>query len=513
MDETEAVEPSQPASAPAWLNPSVVQLAAETVPADAPSAEPAPSPVPPPTATLPPEQSPKWYQRHHKIVAAAAAGTAALLCLVGGSAVYLHSHSLVAVRIANLEPTYAVNDPGLATDLAKAVNSYTLSLQTPDGKRTSYTLADMGMTPDIPATLAAARGQHGIAIWHTAQIPLVIHTNQATYIAFLRAHTVQATVVATDANITVTDGKVSVSAESAGRGYRVSDAPASVLAAAANLNPKPLVLTAGAITPYIRASALQPDRTLLDKVLAQHIDITIGGDDIKPSAADIASWLVLTPNYAKGTIDIAVNKEAVQQYVADITNTYVKSPADTVTPAGGDGAVTIVEQRGGGTVSDESTLIANLGDRLLSGQGQKLAVSISGNVTRTVTAYAQPKWLLVNLTTHRMYAYENTTLVRTFLISAGAYATPTVQGTYKIYAKYASQDMRGENADGSNYFQPNVQYVNYFYKDYAVHGNYWRPLSYFGNINSSHGCVGIVNSDARWVYNWAPIGTTVMVHA
>jgi lipoprotein-anchoring transpeptidase ErfK/SrfK len=72
--------------------------------------------------------------------------------------------------------------------------------------------------------------------------------------------------------------------------------------------------------------------------------------------------------------------------------------------------------------------------------------------------------------------------------------------------------MTGYNTNGTTYYQPNVQWVNYFYQADAVHGNYWRPLSYFGNINSSHGCVGVVNSDAEWIYNWAPIGTTVIVH-
>ena len=60
---------------------------------------------------------------------------------------------------------------------------------------------------------------------------------------------------------------------------------------------------------------------------------------------------------------------------------------------------------------------------------------------------------------------------------------------------------------------PDVKWINYFYRDYAIHGNYWRPLSYFGNINSSHGCVGLEDTEAEWIYSWAPIGTPVIVHA
>jgi lipoprotein-anchoring transpeptidase ErfK/SrfK len=104
-------------------------------------------------------------------------------------------------------------------------------------------------------------------------------------------------------------------------------------------------------------------------------------------------------------------------------------------------------------------------------------------------------------------------LVHTFLVSAGAPKTPTVLGKYAIYSKLRSQDMTGNNADGSRYFQPAVPYVNYFYGGYAIHGNYWRPDSWFGNINSSHGCIGVNVSDGAWIYNWAAIGTPVIVHS
>ncbi len=28
----------------------------------------------------------------------------------------------------------------------------------------------------------------------------------------------------------------------------------------------------------------------------------------------------------------------------------------------------------------------------------------------------------------------------------------------------------------------------------------------------SHGCVNLTIPDSEWVYNWAPMGTTVVVH-
>jgi hypothetical protein len=33
----------------------------------------------------------------------------------------------------------------------------------------------------------------------------------------------------------------------------------------------------------------------------------------------------------------------------------------------------------------------------------------------------------------------------------------------------------------------------------------------FGIKNRSHGCVGITNTEAEWIYNWDSIGTPVIV--
>jgi lipoprotein-anchoring transpeptidase ErfK/SrfK len=94
--------------------------------------------------------------------------------------------------------------------------------------------------------------------------------------------------------------------------------------------------------------------------------------------------------------------------------------------------------------------------------------------------------------------------VFTTLISSGLPGTPTVVGTFAIQNKFGAQTM-----SGPGYYLPNVPYVMYFYGSYAIHGTYWhhnfgRPMS--------HGCVNISTPDAAWLYNWASIGTPVVVH-
>ena len=62
---------------------------------------------------------------------------------------------------------------------------------------------------------------------------------------------------------------------------------------------------------------------------------------------------------------------------------------------------------------------------------------------------------------------------------------------------------------GYDYYLPNVPYVQYFYRDYAIHGTYWH--NNFGTP-MSHGCVNLTIPDSQWIFNWASNGTVVNVH-
>lgn len=118
------------------------------------------------------------------------------------------------------------------------------------------------------------------------------------------------------------------------------------------------------------------------------------------------------------------------------------------------------------------------------------------------------KWIDVNLTTQTLTAYEGQTPVYNALVSSGLARYPTVTGTFAIYVKYTAARMRGGyGADA--YDLPNVPYVMYFYKGYGLHGTYWH--NNFGTP-MSHGCVNLSTPDAEWLFNWAPIGTTVVTH-
>lgn len=114
------------------------------------------------------------------------------------------------------------------------------------------------------------------------------------------------------------------------------------------------------------------------------------------------------------------------------------------------------------------------------------------------------KWIDINLTSQTTTAYVKQAPVYTALASTGLWGTPTVVGTYEIYVKYPATRMSGPGYD-----LPNVPHVMYFFRGYGLHGAYWH--NNFGTP-MSHGCVNLSLPDAEWLYNWAPLGTPVVIH-
>ncbi len=111
--------------------------------------------------------------------------------------------------------------------------------------------------------------------------------------------------------------------------------------------------------------------------------------------------------------------------------------------------------------------------------------------------------IVVVLSTQRAYAYQDGVLQRSAIISSGLPDTPTLQGDFKITRKLPTRHMVGPGYD-----LPNVPWVSYFFAGYAIHGTYWH--NNFGTP-MSHGCVNMTTADAKWFYDFAPVGTPVHV--
>jgi lipoprotein-anchoring transpeptidase ErfK/SrfK len=114
------------------------------------------------------------------------------------------------------------------------------------------------------------------------------------------------------------------------------------------------------------------------------------------------------------------------------------------------------------------------------------------------------RWIQVDLTKQRVIAWEGKRWVEAMIVSTGKADTPTVTGIYDIYIKHRETRMQGEDYDLSD-----VPYVMYFSGGYGFHGAYWHNS--FGTP-VSHGCVNLAVDKAKWLYDFASVGTTVVVH-
>lgn len=88
--------------------------------------------------------------------------------------------------------------------------------------------------------------------------------------------------------------------------------------------------------------------------------------------------------------------------------------------------------------------------------------------------------------------------------------TPT--GTYTIQAKYQDLHLRGADANGS--WDDPVQYWIPFDDDIGFHDASWQTFPFGSShyhTDGSHGCVHLPTNFAAWLYNWAPIGTEVVI--
>ena len=121
------------------------------------------------------------------------------------------------------------------------------------------------------------------------------------------------------------------------------------------------------------------------------------------------------------------------------------------------------------------------------------------------------KRIVVDRSEQMLYAYDGEELAFKTTISTGHDLTPTPRGNFKVFKKTPSRYMQGPLPDVSTdyYDLPGVPWNMYFTAEGgAIHGAYWHTN--FGQ-QWSHGCVNVPLDMARKLYEWAPVGTLVVV--
>ncbi|MEU0404232.1 Ig-like domain-containing protein [Streptomyces sp. NPDC006197] len=154
-------------------------------------------------------------------------------------------------------------------------------------------------------------------------------------------------------------------------------------------------------------------------------------------------------------------------------------------------------------------------DGVFGVQQKTVTFKIGRNQVSTVDAAAKT-----------MTVQRNGKTIKTIPISAGSPENTTYNGQMVISEKFKETRMNGATVgftddDGKGEYDikdvPHAMRLSN--SGTFVHGNYWGARSIFGNVNTSHGCVGLAdvkgagdpNQTAAWFFDHSLIGDVVIV--
>ncbi|KUH39244.1 MULTISPECIES: L,D-transpeptidase [Streptomyces] len=132
----------------------------------------------------------------------------------------------------------------------------------------------------------------------------------------------------------------------------------------------------------------------------------------------------------------------------------------------------------------------------------------------------------VDVATKKMTVQQDGKTIKTIPISAGSPDNPTYNGQMVISEKFKETRMNGatvgftdDDGEGEYDIKDVPHAMRLSTSGTFIHGNYWGSDSVFGNVNTSHGCVGLndvkgagdPNQPGAWFYDNSLIGDVVIV--
>lgn len=308
-----------------------------------------------------------------------------------------------------------------------------------------------------------------------------------------------------NAQITISDGVISITEEENGRGLDKNKLKTDLtnLINSGQTSGK-IVMATSDLMPDITIEGTTDAKVQAERMLsAAPIVVTFENIGWTASRNEIGSWIKFSQN--GNNLVASVHPDGFIAYIAE----QVEIPAHDREIE--DGTGNVLEEGSDGRGVDTDTLTAQIRESVALGQPSTFAL-VTFAIARgekTIYPHAQPgrfagRYIDINLSEQTLYAFEGGTLVNQFLVSTGksGYSTPT--GEFSVYGKDRAALM-----DGPDYYLPGVPYISWFSGDYSIHGTYWH--SNFGHT-MSHGCVNMATEDAEWIYNWDEIGTPVYIH-
>ena len=284
---------------------------------------------------------------------------------------------------------------------------------------------------------------------------------------------------------------------------------------AQNNNEQLIVAQVQQVSAEITAENLALYQDQIVSLITKSVTVKADEKSLVFSDEQKATWYKLIKNGS--SFQIKVDKEAVTQSVKEIAKIFdlamVKEQINTkneLLVAGRDGKAINQAQ----VITELLNSLAAQTDVQITAavntvpKEQKIISASSDGVVPAVDT--ELKFVQIDLAHQKLYLFENRELVNSFTISSGKIGMATPKGVHQIYNKALRPY--------SKLYGLYMPYWSAITPDglYGIHelpewpNGYKEGESHLG-IPVSHGCIRLGVGAAKYVYEWAPIGTAVVI--
>lgn len=410
--------------------------------------------------------------------------------------------------------------------LASGLSDFKLTLITPQGIE-QPTAADLGLSYDIDATLASAYSQGRQQFWPLLGAWQALRSQPVAYAYQVDRQQLRGLATriaagqgtaAVDATVVVEGGKLQIKPDQDGFAVDATKLTHAIEQTIGRGGGE-IAVRPSTIEAEIQTAEAAPALAAAQKLASIPVELTLGGRSFKPSAAEVAAWLQFTKTGEgeQATLTAAVDATKLKNYVQTVANDIYVAPVNKKIHIQ-NGVVGATQEGKAGLALDQDHALREISQGLAQQQPVKLALATKPVPFKTqynhTISLDYGRYIEVNLSQQRLWAYQDHQLVYSSAITSGATGAGfgTATGLFSIYYKTTNTRLRGYQY-GWDYDVP-VKYWMPFHKGYGLHDAVWR--SSFGGADyyygGSHGCVNLPDATAAWIYGWAAVGTPVWVH-
>lgn len=404
--------------------------------------------------------------------------------------------------------------------VARKISDYQLNLIVGE-KRVAISPVQLGVQYDLDSTirLAYAQNRPVYLAWPSfnqerkKEVPLLYSFDASVAEKAAESIALRVSTPAVDASLTVENGEPVVTEGKDGVGVSSQSLLRQAIRALSEQK-ESYTFEVESIPPSIRASDVAAAAVDVKSAMSRPILFHHQGKVYQPTPAVIGTWLVFDPDARQRKVAVGVDPAKVKDYVESIARKINKAPVSRYVSAvngvarGGYGGVEGISVDQGEIVRSVSRAIERKEPLMMEVPVKKVPYKTVYNET---SALKYARYIEINLSQQRLWAYQNDKVVYYSAVTTGAKGAGmgTVVGQFKIYHKTTNTYLTGPG------YRLHVDYWMPFYGHYGMHDAYWRGGRFGGQdyyYGGSHGCVNLPDATAAWLYHWSDIGTPVWVH-